>query len=727
MTNTGGFPELRVLGTRLYLGCSAGLAERTAVVDIGWDGELTFDAAVEDRVRKGALALCPEEPLRLVAESDWPTAFLIESQRNLDSGLAAADWLGRWLVAVTVGIQRWAHDPVWRGAVVATSPNRITLAIPWYRETVFAESLELALRLVAQWSRSALPPSFELNAHFGDRWAPMQADGLSPYTLGFIQAGVERGLPFEILPSSAQIGWGAGAERFDMTFTNETSWIAAALAKNKSKASRTMAAAGLPVPASRVVGDVDQAVAAATELGWPVVIKPLDQELGRGVVAGIPNESTLREVFDQTAQYSRQAVVLERFIPGNDHRMLVIRGVFLTATRRIPAGVTGDGERTVSQLVEEVNTDPRRGTVRFSVLKRLTLDSEATSCLADQGLGIDSVPDAGQWVVLQRAANVARGGTALDVTAAVHPDNAIVAERAARVVGLDIAGIDFITTDISRSWREIGGGICEINAQPELVRGELLKASLPGSQRWDPAALAAANRDVEGEALDLFFEGRTPRIPTAAIIGIGAGATARNLAEIWRAEGKFTGVCTSSETRIGDELIGSRELAGYRGARIVLDDPGVEAAVFEITRENVAGSGHPCDRYDVVALLDGQDLRGSDAETLSRAAHAVVVNADDPLCARLRSSASRRVLVSRHTTGSTVAAHRGAGGEAVSVAESDGESWIVLTSGESVSLLTPVAEIRGDVFDAMCAAALAWAQGIDPLVIRQGLSGRNRL
>ena len=243
---------------------------------------------------------------------------------------------------------------------------------------------------------------------------------------------------------------------------------------------------------------------------------------------------------------------------------------------------------------------------------------------------VASVPAAGTCVALRRTANISTGGTAEDVTAGVHPDNRMLVERAARVVGLDVVGVDFLTTDVGRSWREIGGAICEVNAQPGLR----------------PHWLADPQRDVNGEILDRLFAGRPTRIPTVAITGTnGKSTTSLMLQHIWQTAGLRAGVCTTHCLRIGEETVSTRNLSGFPGARILLNDPAVEVAIIEMPRKGLIIFGHPCDRYDVAALLNIQDdhlgslgidtldqMAELKSEVLQRARQAVVVNGDDPAC-----------------------------------------------------------------------------------------------
>lgn len=724
---------MRIENQRHLPGCSAGLAERTALVEIAHDGiDATLDPQAQARIRAGIATLYPEDPLFGVAEDDWPAAFLVTADLRRDVGPDPGEAPGHWVVALTVAVQRWARDPVWHGRLAHSEDRRMLLAIPWRREQLFRDALDLAVRLVTEWA-SPVPDQAAVQQliHYLRNGLPSAQDaGLLPNTLRFIQAAVDRDIPFEVLPNCVQLGWGASSERIESSFTGRTGYIATMMAHNKFKASRTLADAGLPLPTGEVVLDVERAQQVAAGLGWPVVVKPANSEQGMGVVPGICDPDTLRGAFDAALRLSSRGVIVERHVDGDDHRLLVVDGRLIATARRTPGGVTGDGVNTVGQLIERVNTDPRRGAGTRSLLRRLVLDDEARDCLRRCGLTVDSVPDQGQWIALRRTANISTGGTAVDVTSAVHPDNRALAERAARIVGLDIAGIDFLCPDISRSWREVGGAICEVNAQPG----------------FRPHWIADPGRDINGEILDILFAGRATRIPTAAITGTnGKTTTAMMLHHIWTAAGKLTGVCTTSMLRIGDEIVSTANLSGHPGARMILNDPGVQAGVFEMPRKGLIVFGHPCDRYDVAALLNVADdhigqygidtleqMAELKAEVLERATQAVVVNADDHLCLSMRSRAGtdRHILVTADPANPAVGEHRARGGEAVFIDARAGMRWIVLATGADDRALMPVDEIpatlggllRFNETNAMFATALAWAQGVDIGVIRRALS-----
>lgn len=553
--------------------------------------------------------------------------------------------------------------------------------------------------------------------------------GLPPNTFRFALAAYARFWPVHVEESLLHIGWGAHRQTLDSSFTGQTSLLGTRTARDKSKTRDRLRQAGLPVPLGGRVADLDSALSLASKLGWPVVVKPSNQDQGTAVVPGIKDEETLRMAFENAAKYSPRAVIVEKHISGDDHRLLVVHGRMLMATHRVPGGVVGDGCSSVAQLIEQVNSDPRRGTNKRSLLIQLSMNSEALACLKEQGLSADSIPESAQFVRLRRTANISTGGTAKDVTTVIHPDNRVLAERAARVIGLDIAGVDFLCPDITRSWHDVGGAICEVNAQPG----------------FRPHWLGDPHRDINGDILDLLFARHSPRIPTAAVTGTnGKTTTARMLHHVWQTAGKVAGVCTTQGVWIGNDCVTKENISGFPGARLLLADPMVEAAVLEMPRKGLIRFGHPCDWYDVAGLLNVQDdhigvdgvetleaMAKLKAEILRRASRAIVVNADDKLCLEMRKHAAteRHVLVARSSGNAAVAAHREVGGEAVFVTMHEGREWIVLSTGADEIRLMPLHNIPATMNgllkfnekNALFAIAIAWSQNLPLATIRQAM------
>ena len=284
------------------------------------------------------------------------------------------------------------------------------------------------------------------------------------------QTAAERGIPWHVVAHSRYVGIGLGRQACIVKGTESTltSAIGANIARNKDMANRMLSEAGLPVAGQRTARTEEGAVAAARELGYPLVVKPIDGNMGRDVTVGVSNEAEMRKAFARAVSQSGKAVI-ETMIQGDEVRLLVVGGTFLGAMNRQPAQVTGDGTHSVADLVKEENKRPERDTLlkgAHAMMKPIYLDENALAVLAQQGLTVEAVPAAGQQVFLRRESNIARGGVAVDVTDKVHPFIRQVAEAAARRLRLDVCGVDFITTDLTRPWQETGGAICEVNSRP---------------------------------------------------------------------------------------------------------------------------------------------------------------------------------------------------------------------------------------------------------------------
>jgi cyanophycin synthetase len=693
-----------------------GLTDPTAVLRLDVQG--VADAAALKRLAARARA-------HFALTDGVPADDLLGALVHGGQGAAPVETLAaRWLAALAVAFQRAARDAVGPARVLSSRSGRWVLALPYHRPEVLQSGWGLIQKHFVSWQAAADLPrdaASQLATARGQWLERMQKGGLAPNTMRFALAARERGHPVSPMGHGyIQIGWGARQQRMESSFTGNTGVLATRIARVKPLTGALLARAGLPVPKSIGVSNWAGALKAAQALGWPVVVKPASLDQGAGVVPDIHDEALLREAFQRATSLSRGQVLIEKHVHGDDHRFLVVGGRLLMATRRIPGGVTGDGRRTVSGLLTALNADPRRGNHQRSLLRAIPLDDEANTRLKEQGLTADSVVEAGRFVALRRTANISTGGTAVDVTAQVHPDNRWLAEQATRIVGLDIAGVDLLCPDITRSWREVGGAICEINAQPG----------------FRPHWLGDPLRDVNAEIVDWLCRDGT-RIPTAAIGGTnGKSTTARMLHHIWLASGRRAGLSSTAGVWSGPDRMLEKAPVGAVGARMLLDDPSLEAAVIELPRRGLLRLGHPCDRYDVAALLNVQDDHiGADgidsmdamarlkAQILERAGDAVVLNADDPLCLSMRgrTRAPRLILVSRQGEGNpAVREHLAQGGEAVCRTEHEGSPWIVLAKGPRRTLVMALGEVpatmngllRFNEDNAMFAVALAHAQGL---------------
>lgn len=419
------------------------------------------------------------------AQDDWPTTVA-------------------WLLEIVCGVQRSLGLPVYdTGQALALDSGRARCVIPTQLSAL--RPLAQVLAALLPWidavqdeththdARSrALRQSVDRLATFGSRASNVPR---------FVEAAHRLGIPFRELPGGiVQYGHGARGRWLDSTYTDQTPTVAAKLAKSKNWTASLLRRAGLPVPDHHLVASAAAARQAAGQLGYPVVIKPADRDGGIAVSADLQNDEEVGAAY-ATARQQSANVLVEKHVPGRDYRLTVFQGELLWAVERIPGGVTGDGVHSVAELLAALNADPRRGAGPHTPLKVLEFDDEARGLLARHGLTATSRPDAGEFIPLRRAANVATGGMPVAVTERVHPDNARLAVRAARTLGLDLAGVDLLIPDIAVSWHESGAFICEVNGQPSLglatashLYASVLQRLLPDSGRIPVILVLGAQR-----------------------------------------------------------------------------------------------------------------------------------------------------------------------------------------------------------------------------------------
>jgi cyanophycin synthetase len=655
-------------------------------------------------------------------------------EKALERSQCAGDLcLHEWVAALTVALQWLAMIPVGRARLLRKESEPPRIAVPWLREEVLHGAISWSLRLTLHWMKpDAKREAADDSCMNGLRHWITEAgkNGCDPISMRFALAARELGIPAEPLSGSLlRLGWGCHSRIQESSFSGSTSAVAARIARNKPLTNQLLAKACIPTPPGGTAHTPDQAVAIVQQLGWPVVVKPVDQDKGLGVTPFVRDLQGLSDAIRTAVRYSPDGILVERHVPGEDHRILVVGGRALMCVRRRPASVIGDGLHTVRQLLGSLNADPRRGNHPWSQLRQVPADDELLRLVRQQGLDLDDVPAAGRSIVLRLIANINAGGTAEDLSAVMHPDNAALAVRAAATIGLDIAGVDFLCPDIRRSWREVGGWICEVNGQPGLRVN----------------TLAAPSRRLYHEILGWMFPGGTGRIPTAVITGTNGKTTAARLLHyMWRQAGLCTGLACTTGIWINDEELSRQDLSGEAGARVILTDRRVEAAVIELPRKGLLGIGHACDHYDVSLLTNVQNdhlgefgietleqMAGLKAEVLERTTGAVVVNAEDPLClgALSRAGTTRHVLVARNPGHPALAAHLARGGEAVFTEERDGRSWLVVASQGRREALLPLAEIPATMngllafneLNAMNAVGLALVLGIGHEAMRTAL------
>ncbi|HEY8381863.1 MAG TPA: cyanophycin synthetase [Microvirga sp.] len=561
---------------------------------------------------------------------------------------------------------------------------------------------------------------------------------LGPTTLSLVQEARRRGIPVLRLDdqSLVQLGTGRHQRRIRASITSLTSQIATDAAGDKDLTKALLRDAGLPVPRGAVVRGAEEAVRAAERVGYPVVTKPLDGNHGRGVSIGLSSADEVRQGYEEAARHSRR-VIVEQAYRGHDHRILVVNGELIAVAERVPAKVVGDGRSTIMALVDEVNRDPRRGDGHENVMTRITVDDHVHALLAKAGLSVDSVPEAGQVVYLRDTANLSTGGTAVDRTDDIHPENATIARRAAQVIGLDVAGIDFIAPDITRSVRETGGGIVEVNAAPGF------RMHLQPSE--------GRPRNVARPVLDMLFPREAPtRIPIFSITGTnGKSTTSRMVGRVLRAHGLDVGLASTTGIYRNDERIVEADASGPWSAQVVLRDPTVDVAVLETARGGILRAGLGFEFCDVGLVTNVQPdhlgLKGIETiedlawvkSVVVEAVHpqgTSVLNADDEMTVRMRRRAGGRVAFFSIRGGADMPAflreHIAQGGLAVVrepsarggeiVIHEDGDSLHLMAAAAIPATLDGMAEFN--VQNALAAATMCHAFGIPLATIRSGLS-----
>ncbi|MGQ0714318.1 MAG: cyanophycin synthetase [Gemmatimonadaceae bacterium] len=517
---------------------------------------------------------------------------------------------------------------------------------------------------------------------------------LGPSTHAIVEEARRRNIPVRRLNSRSlvQLGLGKNLRRIQATMADSTSAIAVEIAQNKDETKRVLNAIGLPVPQGDVARDVNEAIDIAIDIGYPVILKPLDASQGRGISPRLDDEAAVREAWPQ-AQAVSDSVVVERYVEGTDHRVLVVNGTIVAVAERVPARVVGDGSHRVQDLIDIENRDPRRGVGHTKILTRLPLDENTESYLAEQGRTLDSVPAPGEIVALRSTANLSTGGTSLDRTDEIHPDNATACEMAAGAVGLDVAGIDVITTDIAVPFRDNGAVIIEVNAAPGI------------RMHTHPASGSA--RNVAAPILDMLYPpGEPSTIPVIAVTGTnGKTTTARLIAHLFRHTDRTVGLATTDGVYLNNRLVMEGDMTGPFSANIILSNATVDVAVLETARGGILRAGLGFDECDVGVVLnvtsDHLGLRGIHtleqlAEVKSvvpavvrREGHAVL-NADDPLVYAMRDRTPGDVVLfsgSSEADNEELAEHVSRNGIAALI---DGDTFVIRRG----RLRIPIAGVR---------------------------------
>ncbi len=562
-----------------------------------------------------------------------------------------------------------------------------------------------------------------------------QRKELGPSTASIVKAAEERNIPWLRLNeySLVQFGHGKYQQRIQATITSKTTHIAVEISCDKEDTHKLLKDLGLPLPRQELVYSEQQAVRIARRMGYPVVVKPLDGNHGRGITIDITEDNEIESAF----QFAREkgnsrAILIESMITGYDHRMLVVNGELVAVAKRVPGHVIGDGNNTIAELVDIVNSDPRRGVGHEKVLTNLEFDRQAKLLIEQAGHTQDTVLPEGEVFYLRSTANLSTGGTAIDVTDEVHPDNRAMAERAVMAVGLDVGGVDFLTDDISQSYKDIGGGICEVNAAPGF--------------RMHVAPSEGKPRDVAGKVMDMLFpEGSPSRIPVAAITGTnGKTTTARMLSHILKSCGHIVGNTATEGVYIDGRLTVKGDMTGPMASHIVLRDPTVDIAVLETARGGIvrAGLGYGSTNVSACLNISSDHLGIKGINTLEQLAEAkrvvvevakdvAVLNADDHLCLQMAdyTKAKKVCYVTMNPRHLLVKEHINQGGMAFVLEQGiNGDMITIYDNGAHIPLLWThliPATIEGkathNVQNAMFAAALAYSMNKELEEIKHGL------
>ncbi|HTN66944.1 MAG TPA: cyanophycin synthetase [Burkholderiaceae bacterium] len=627
------------------------------------------------------------------------------------------------------GLQAQAGCPISFSRTVETVQSGTYQVVVEYTEEAVGR---LAFELAHALCQSALNDQpFDLDQALAQLRELDEDIRLGPSTGAIVQAALKRGIPFRRLTegSMVQFGWGSRQRRIQAAESDHTSAIGEAIAQDKELTKFLLATAGVPVPHGRLVTDAEDAWHAAQEIGAPVVVKPRDGNQGKGVACNISAREEILAAYAAACEISSD-VIVERYLAGHDYRLLVVGDKLVAAARRTPPQVTGDGVQTIAELVQAINCDPLRGDGHATSLTKIRLDDIALATLAKRGYTIDTVPAKGARVVLRNNANLSTGGTATDVTDDVHPEMAARAVEAARMVGLDICGVDVVCENVITPLEEQGGGIVEVNAAPGL--------------RMHIQPSFGTGRDVGDAIIGFMYDADDDgRIPVIAVSGTnGKTTTARLIAHILACDDLRVGLTSTDGVYIQNQRIDTGDCSGPRSARNVLMHPDVDAAVFETARGGVLREGLGFDRCDVAVVTNiglGDHLGLNFISTVEDLAvvkrvivqnvatnGVAVLNAADPLVADMAKDCPGSVtFFAMERDHPIIAMHRAKGQRVI---YRDGERIVACENGQSQEIrlsgipLTCNGAVSFQVENAMAAIAAAWGLGIDWRTIRAALA-----
>ena len=500
-------------------------------------------------------------------------------------------WMGHVIEHIALEIQTLAGMDVGFGRTRETkTPGTYNVVFNYIEERagVFAaeESVKIAESLIAG-------TDYDINSCIQTLKEIRERERLGPSTGSIVEEAASRRIPWIRLGKNSlvQLGYGINQQRFQATITGNTSSIAVDIACNKELTKKMLEDAAIPVPSGGLVVDEEDLQAVIRKIGYPLVLKPLDGNHGKGASINVKDYETALVGLEHAQKYSRK-VIVEKYITGFDFRVLVINHKMVAAARRVPAHVVGDGELNLQELIDKENLDPRRGYGHENVLTEIDVDKDTNELLEKLNYTLETIPQKGEIVYLKSTANLSTGGTSIDVTDMIHPENIQMAERVSRIIGLDVCGIDIMAENLTQPLKESGGAILEVNAAPGFRMHLAPSEGLP--------------RNVAAPVVDMLYPpGKEFRIPIIAVTGTnGKTTTTRLLAHIVKNNGKRVGFTTSDGIYIQNTLLEKGDTTGPMSAEFILKDPTVEFAVLETARGGILRSGLGFGTCDVGVLTN---------------------------------------------------------------------------------------------------------------------------
>ncbi len=601
--------------------------------------------------------------------------------------LQRGTWAGHIIEHIAIELQCLANMEVGYGKTFTTRKKGIYIVV--FRYLVEQVGLSVAKEAVLLFEALAEGKSYDIDRVVSDLKVLRENDMLGPSTLNIVEEAKSRGIPFVRLNNDSyiQLGYGVHQKRIQATMTCQTSAIAVEIADKKTRTKECLKASGIPVPGGRVVSTKNEAIQVFTEIGSAVVVKPDIGNHGRGITINVTNLEQLKNAFD-IAKEKHTEVIVEEYVEGCDFRFLVIDGNLVAAAKREPAHVIGDGERTIQQLIETINTDPRRGFGHEKVLTQIEVDNHTERLLLEQGLSLHSCPADSVKVYLKATANISQGGTATDVTDEVSPEIRLTIERTAQIIGLDCAGVDVLANEISTTLEESGLKVVEVNAAPGF--------------RMHIEPTHGQPHNVAKSLVDMLFPLDYLHVPVIAVTGTnGKTTTCKLIAHTLKYTGKNVGLACTTGVEIDGVSILSGDYSGPEGARIVIEDKTIDHIVLEVARGGIVRRGLGVNEVDIGILLNvGEDHLGTDwiesQEDLSLVKSTVlevvnksgasVINADDDVTMSLIDRAHGKIILfSLDSNNQTIQDHIKKGGVAVTV---DNRNVIIRNSDLDVIVCT---------------------------------------